>query len=148
MSGPLVFMSEYIKIDFLVTKIIYAYTRRKNNRSITLQKHVHFRLQRSRTILDTIIITDWGVRLTCQGHTSRIMVLTTSGNYVHLWCCTSLCPFCPPCSETNLAHSWRALVFLLILIFAAFVFCLCVCACGFFFFVVVLTLLLWFALNS
>jgi hypothetical protein len=28
----------------------------------------------------------FGVRLTCQGPTLRIMVLTKSGNYVHLWC--------------------------------------------------------------
>jgi hypothetical protein len=28
----------------------------------------------------------FGVRLTCQEHTPRIMVLTKSGNYVHLWC--------------------------------------------------------------
>jgi hypothetical protein len=28
----------------------------------------------------------FGVRLTCQGHTPRIMALTKSGNYVHLGC--------------------------------------------------------------
>jgi hypothetical protein len=28
----------------------------------------------------------FGVSLTCQGHTPRIMLLTKSGNYVHLWC--------------------------------------------------------------
>jgi hypothetical protein len=28
----------------------------------------------------------FGVRMTCQGHTPRIMVLPKSGNYVHLWC--------------------------------------------------------------
>jgi hypothetical protein len=46
----------------------------------------------------------FGVRLTCQGHTPRIMVLTKSGNYVHLLCWSTSSIFQKSEQAPSLSH--------------------------------------------